>query len=94
MPRLRCQGPTGRAGRELAAAGARRQSPRNAGPIPLTPQQRAIAELAAGGLSNKHIAQRLNISARTVGNHLYRIFPQLGITTRSGLRDALQRLED
>jgi DNA-binding CsgD family transcriptional regulator len=51
----------------------------------LTPRERDIAQLAATGLSNQDIADRLVISARTVGNHLYRIYPKLGITGRSGL---------
>lgn len=48
-----------------------------------------IARLAASGLTNKQIAQRLYVSPRTVGGHLYQIFPKLGITTRAALRDAL-----
>ncbi|SIM03495.1 LuxR transcriptional regulator [Mycobacteroides abscessus subsp. abscessus] len=45
--------------------------------------------LAASGLSNKEIGQRLVLSPRTVGVHLYRAFPKLGITSRAALRDAL-----
>lgn len=56
----------------------------------LTPQQREIAELAAAGLSNKQIGERLFLSPRTVGAHLYQIFPKLGITSRAALRDALR----
>jgi DNA-binding CsgD family transcriptional regulator len=55
----------------------------------LTEQEARIAELAAGGLSNKEIGARLYLSPRTVGGHLYKIFPKLGITTRAQLRDAL-----
>ncbi len=58
----------------------------------LTAQERQIASLAAAGLTNKQIAQRLYLSPRTVGNHLYRTFPKLGIATRAGLRDALAAL--
>ncbi|KAA8885440.1 helix-turn-helix transcriptional regulator [Nocardia colli] len=57
----------------------------------LTPQERAVAELAASGLTNKEIAERLFLSARTVSTHLHRVFPKLGITTRSALRDAMSR---
>ena len=45
--------------------------------------------LAATGLSNKQIGNRLYLSHRTVGAHLYRVFPKLGITSRAALRDAL-----
>ena len=48
-----------------------------------------IAELAAAGLSNKQIGCLLFLSHRTVGAHLYRVFPKLGITSRAALRDAL-----
>ena len=55
----------------------------------LTPQEREIANLAATGLTNKQIGQRLYLSPRTVGAHLYRAFPKLGVTSRAALRDAL-----
>jgi DNA-binding NarL/FixJ family response regulator len=58
----------------------------------LTAQERQIDSLAAGGLTNKEIGQRLRLPHRTVGGHLYQIFPKLGITTRAALRDALTAL--
>jgi DNA-binding CsgD family transcriptional regulator len=58
----------------------------------LTAQERQIAPLAATGLTNKQIGQRLFLSHRTVGAHLHRIFPKLGITSRAALRDALQAI--
>ncbi|MCM4084335.1 ATP-binding protein [Paractinoplanes hotanensis] len=58
-------------------------------PSTLTAQELEIAGLAAAGLTNKQIAQRLYLSHRTVGAHLYRIFPKLGVSSRAGLRDAL-----
>jgi DNA-binding CsgD family transcriptional regulator len=33
------------------------------------------------------------LSHRTVGAHLYRAFPKLGVTSRAGLRDALSVYE-
>jgi DNA-binding CsgD family transcriptional regulator len=60
----------------------------------LTPQEREIAMLAAAGMSNKEIGQRLFLSHRTVGAHLYQIFPKLGITSRAALRDALAELPE
>ena len=58
----------------------------------LTAQELEIAELAAAGLSNKQIGLRLFLSHRTVGAHLYQIFPKLGVTSRAALRDALASL--
>lgn len=55
----------------------------------LTPQQLEIAQLAAEGLTNKQIGERLYLSPRTVSTHLYQLFPKLGITSRAALRDAL-----
>jgi DNA-binding NarL/FixJ family response regulator len=48
-----------------------------------------IASLVAQGLSNREIGERLFLSHRTIGSHLYRIFPKLEITSRAQLRDAL-----
>ena len=58
----------------------------------LTPQELEIATLAASGLTNKQIAERLFLSHRTVGGHLHRAFPKLGVSTRAALRDALESL--
>ncbi|MEV4344579.1 helix-turn-helix transcriptional regulator [Actinoplanes sp. NPDC049596] len=55
----------------------------------LTAQETQIATLAAQGLTNKEIGRRLFLSPRTVGTHLYRIFPKLGITSRAELASAL-----
>ena len=56
---------------------------------PLTSQEYEIAQLAATGLTNKQIGERMLLSPRTVGVHLYRIFPKLNVASRAGLRDAL-----
>jgi len=56
----------------------------------LTAQERQIAGLAAEGLTNKQIGERLFLSHRTVGTHLYKVFPKLGISSRAALRDALE----
>jgi DNA-binding NarL/FixJ family response regulator len=55
----------------------------------LTPQELQIAQLAANGLSNRKIGQQLFLSNRTVGAHLYRTFPKLGITSRAQIARAL-----
>ncbi|MCA1452604.1 AAA family ATPase [Bradyrhizobium sp. BRP22] len=80
-----------RARAELRASGE--SSGRRTEPIweRLTPQELQIAQLASEGLSNKEIGARLYLSHRTVGYHLHRIFPKLGITSRAGLHNALAR---
>jgi DNA-binding CsgD family transcriptional regulator len=78
-----------RAALELRATGQTRPRADQRYRLALTPQEHEIAALAARGLSNKQIAERLFMSHRTVGAHLYRIFPKLEITSRAALRDAL-----
>ncbi|KUN79028.1 LuxR family transcriptional regulator [Streptomyces bungoensis] len=78
---------------ELRATGAPGGGPAP-GQAALTAQERRIAELAAGGLSNREIGAQLFLSPRTVGAHLYRVFPKLGITSRAALRDALTGTAD
>jgi hypothetical protein len=48
----------------------------------------SLASLAASGLTNKQIAERVFVSHRTVAGHLHRVFPILGMATRAALRDA------
>jgi DNA-binding NarL/FixJ family response regulator len=78
-----------RARQELTAAGER-SLPRATGALDLlSPQELLIAQLAADGLSNREIGQKLYLSHRTVGSHLYRIFPKLGIASRAELAAAV-----
>ncbi len=79
-----------RARRELRASGerARRRVPEAW--TELSPQELQIAQLAADGLSNRDIGERLYLSHRTVSTHLHRLFPKLGITSRTQLRGVLQ----
>jgi DNA-binding CsgD family transcriptional regulator len=44
--------------------------------------ERRVADRVARGHSNKEIGARLYMSHRTVGSHLYRIFPKLGLRSR------------
>jgi DNA-binding CsgD family transcriptional regulator/tetratricopeptide (TPR) repeat protein len=60
-----------------------------AAPTRLTKREREIAAAAAAGLSSREIASRMYLSARTVENHLYRVYVKLGVTDRTGLADAL-----
>ena len=78
-----------RASSELRATGRPAAHDPRPDPVTLTPQQREIATLAAAGLTNKQIGERLYLSHRTVATHLYQIFPKLGVTSRAALRDAL-----
>lgn len=61
-----------------------------AAPLPLTPREREIVTLAAGGLSNRQIAQRLVVSVRTVEGHLYRACTKLGASDRTELATLLR----
>ncbi|MER6123475.1 AAA family ATPase [Streptomyces sp. NPDC001795] len=79
-----------RARNELRATGVAAATRSDPAAPELTAQERQIAELAATGLTNKEIGARLFLSHRTVGSHLHRIFPKLGITTRAALRAALE----
>ncbi len=55
----------------------------------LTARQRQIVTLAATGLSNRQIADRLTLSVRTVGNHLYSAYTRLGANDRAALPNLL-----
>lgn len=78
-----------RARQELRAAGEISRRKTTATWDRLTPQEIQIATMAADGLSNRQIGQKLYLSHRTVGSHLYRIFPKLGVTSRAQLRNVL-----
>ena len=51
----------------------------------LTRREREVAGLAGAGASNKEIAAKLSLSARTVENHLQSIYAKLGVTGRDQL---------
>ena len=55
----------------------------------LSTQELQIAQMAARGMTNRKIGQQLYLSPRTVGSHLYRLFPKLGVTSRNQLAGAL-----
>ena len=77
-----------RAHAELRATGETRTGRGSAGDE-LTPQEREIAKLAASGHTNRQIANKLSLSPRTVGYHLYKVFPKLDITSRAQLASVL-----
>ena len=79
-----------RAREELVVAGAKPLARRFSGTDALTASERRVAELAAADRSNKDIAQALFVTAKTVENHLGRVYQKLGIHSRRQLADALR----
>ncbi len=79
------------AARELRRAGTRVSSRARRGSEgdELTPREREIAELVAGGRSNKQVAAALYVSEKTVERHLSAIYARLGIRSRVELPRAL-----
>lgn len=55
----------------------------------LTARELEVARLAASGLTNREIAERLVVSERTVDNHLYRVFRKLGVASRDQIAPML-----
>jgi DNA-binding CsgD family transcriptional regulator len=74
-----------RAREELRAAGERSNLPAADAWDGLSPQEVQIASMVSRGLTNREIGERLFLSHRTVGSHLYRMFPKLGISSRAEL---------
>jgi DNA-binding NarL/FixJ family response regulator len=74
---------------ELYASGARPRSDALSGVEALTPSERRVAELAAGGDSNKNIAQTLYVTPKTIEVHLSNAYRKLGIRSRRELPAAL-----
>ncbi|TVT46230.1 AAA family ATPase [Amycolatopsis rhizosphaerae] len=85
--RLGAAGWADRAAAELTATGVTgTTTAAPAGPAgTLTPQELQIVRLAGRGLSNKDIAAQLFLSPRTVGYHLYKAYPKLGVLSRGEL---------
>ncbi|WLQ35067.1 LuxR C-terminal-related transcriptional regulator [Streptomyces castrisilvae] len=69
--------------RTVAGAAAEAQS--------LTPRQAQVALLVAEGLTNRHIAARLDISEWTVVNHVRQVMRRLGCTSRVQVAGAVGR---
>lgn len=59
-----------------------RRTPARVGWPALTPTEREVVRLAAEGLTNREIGERLFVSRRTVETHLSHVFGKLGISTR------------
>ena len=78
-----------RAREELVAAGSRPRRVALTGIEALTPRERQVAELAADGLSNREIAEKLFVTLKTVEWHLRNAFAKLEVGSRTELRAAL-----
>ncbi|MDH2443041.1 LuxR C-terminal-related transcriptional regulator [Amnibacterium sp. CER49] len=61
--------------------------------LTLTPRERETARLAATGLTDRDIAERLGISVRTAQTHLGRAYGKLGVHSRKELAPLLPRVE-
>ncbi|GAB7046558.1 helix-turn-helix transcriptional regulator [Catenuloplanes indicus] len=79
-----------RAAEELRSAGENVSGLARPAMDTLTSQELQIAQLAAEGLTNREIGDRLYVSPRTVRNHLYNIFPKLGVSSRAELAEVVQ----
>ncbi len=74
---------------ELVATGARPRRAMRRGLEALTPSERRVAGLAAGGRTNREIAQALFVTPKTVEVHLSHAYRKLGVNSRSQLAGAL-----
>ena len=74
---------------ELRATGARPRRRLTTGAGALTPSERRIAELAAGGRPNREIAETLFVTTATVEYHLRNAFRKLEISSRTQLAESL-----
>ena len=83
-------GTEARAREELGAAGARPRSVFRTGVDALTASELRVAKLAADGLSNVEIAQRLFVTRKTVEKHLSNAYMKLDISGRAELSVALE----
>jgi DNA-binding CsgD family transcriptional regulator len=68
-----------------ARRGLGRRSRPTSGWAALTPAELEVAELAAAGLGNAEIAERLFVSVPTVKTHLRHVYGKLGVANRTEL---------
>jgi DNA-binding CsgD family transcriptional regulator len=75
---------------ELGVAGARPRRQALSGADSLTPGEHRVAAAAAGGATNREIAQDLFVSLRTVEMHLTNAYRKLDISSRSELAGVIE----
>jgi DNA-binding CsgD family transcriptional regulator len=61
-------------------------------PIPLTPRERDVLQLAADDLSAPGIANQLRLSPATVNTHFGHIYVKLDVSSRAGAVAKAMRL--
>ncbi|MCW2720089.1 helix-turn-helix transcriptional regulator, partial [Pseudonocardia sp.] len=81
-----------RCAKELAASGLHPAARRGRDGTDLTSQELVVARLAAGGRSNREVADELVVSIKTIEYHLRNAFQKLGVTSRRQLPDRLAAL--
>jgi DNA-binding NarL/FixJ family response regulator len=57
----------------------------------LSEREREVATLAAEGLSNKEIANRLHVSVRTVESHIRHVLTKIGLANRIQLANWMRQ---
>ena len=77
---------------DMRIAGGKPRRAAISGPDSLTPAERRVAIAAAGGATNREIAQTLFVSLRTVEMHLTNTYRKLGDCTRAELAAVIGEL--
>lgn len=62
-------------------------------PFGMTAREYETARLAAEGLCNQESAERLSRSINTVKTHLKKAYRKMGVSSRSGLRKMMKKIE-
>ncbi len=76
--------------REAAGCGLRPRTRREPSIELLTPQEHSVATLVAAGLSNREVAERLVVTAKTVEYHLGNVYRKFGVNSRGRMVAVLQ----
>jgi DNA-binding CsgD family transcriptional regulator len=79
-----------RARTELAATGARPRKAVLTGLESLTPSELRVARMAAGGMTNREVAQGLTVTEKTIETHMRHVFQKLDVSRRTELAGALE----